>query len=91
MQELHGLFYELRESVFYSLTSFGALGSSFYMLLTLVLVYWLVTLKPSLPGDDPFMKAVGLVIAIIVTAVAGMTCFTITGLSIKENGNKART
>jgi len=68
----------------------GALGSSFYMLLTLVFVYWLVTLKPSFPGDDSFMKAVGLVIAIIVTAVAGMTCFTITGLSIRENRDKAR-
>lgn len=61
----------------------GALGSSFYMLSALLFGYLLATLKPSYPGEDTFMVAVGLVFAIIVTSVAFMGCFVITGFSIK--------
>lgn len=61
----------------------GIVGSSFYIFLTFMFVYWLVTLKPSYPGDDTFMAAIGLDIAIIVTIVAFITCLIITGFSKK--------
>jgi len=62
----------------------GALGSSFYMLLTFTFVYWFVTLKPSYPGEDTFMRAISLLFAIIVAAVAFITCFIMTGFSKKK-------
>lgn len=64
----------------------GAVGSSFYLILTMIFVYLLVTLKPAFPGDDTFMRALGLEIAILVTTVATITCFIITGFSKKESG-----
>lgn len=57
----------------------GIVGSSFYIFLTCIFLYLLVTLKPSYPGEDTFMGAIGLVFAIIVTIVAFITCFVITG------------
>ncbi len=57
----------------------GMIGSSFYIFLTCIFIYWLMTLKPSYPGEDTFMGAIGLVFAIIVTAIAFITCFVITG------------
>ncbi len=65
----------------------GFIGSSFYIFLTFVFVYWLVTMKPSYPGEDTFMGAIGLVFAIIVTTVAFITCFAITGFSRDETIN----
>lgn len=62
----------------------GAIGSSFYIFLTFIFAYWFVTLKPSYPGEDTFMGAIGLVFAIIVTTVAFITCFVITGFSKKS-------
>lgn len=59
----------------------GAVGSSFYIFLTFIFAYWFVTLKPSYPGEDTFMGAIGLIFAIIVTTVAFITCFVITGFS----------
>ncbi|WP_428910830.1 hypothetical protein [Niallia sp. Krafla_26] len=59
----------------------GAVGSSFYLFLTMMFVFWLVTLTPSYPGDDTFMGAVGLVFAMIVTSMAFVTCMVITGFS----------
>ncbi|KAA9016935.1 hypothetical protein [Niallia endozanthoxylica] len=59
----------------------AAVGSSFYILLTFIFVFWLVNLKPSYPGEDTFMGAIGLVFAIIVTLSAFVTCFVITGFS----------
>ena len=59
----------------------GIIGSSFYFFLTVIFFIWFVTLKPSNPGDDTFMGAIGLVFAIIVTIVAFSTCFIITGFS----------
>jgi hypothetical protein len=62
----------------------GFLGSSFYVFLTLVLAYQLVTLKSSYPNEDACMGGIiGLVFGIIVTTVAFITCFTITGFSKK--------
>lgn len=63
----------------------GAVGSSFYIFLTFMFVYWFVTLKPSYPGEDIFMRAIGLVFAIIVATVAFITCFVITGFSKKKD------
>jgi hypothetical protein len=65
----------------------GLVGSSFYMILSLVFIYWLVTLKPSYPGEDTFMSAIGLLLGIIVTAVAFITCFILIGFSKNENTN----
>jgi hypothetical protein len=62
----------------------GFLGSSFYVFLTLVLAYQLVTLKSSYSNEDACMGGIiGLVFGIIVTTVAFITCFTITGFSKK--------
>jgi hypothetical protein len=63
----------------------GAIGSSFYILLTVMLIYWIARLEPSYPGEDTFMGAIVLLFAIIVTTVAFITCFVITGFSKKEN------
>lgn len=59
----------------------AAIGSSFYIFTTLLFIYWYVTLKPAFPGDDLFMAAIGLTFSIIVTVVACITCFIITGFS----------
>jgi hypothetical protein len=64
----------------------GAVGSSFYMMLTFLFVYLLATLKPAFPGDDTFMRAIGLEMAMMVTIVAFVTCFVITGFSKKDGG-----
>ena len=60
------------------------IGSSFYICLTSIFFYWLVVLKPSYPGDDTFMRVIGLVFAITVTVVAFTTCLVITGFSKKN-------
>ncbi|QQZ09915.1 hypothetical protein [Heyndrickxia vini] len=62
----------------------GAIGSSFYLLLTFVFLIWFITLKPSYPGEDTFMEAIGLLFAIIVTSVACITCFVFTGCSRRK-------
>ncbi|WP_442785805.1 hypothetical protein [Lentibacillus sp. Marseille-P4043] len=62
----------------------GLIGSSFYMVLTFVFVYFLLTMKPSYPGEDTFMGAIGLVFAIIITFLAFITCFTYTGFPVKK-------
>ncbi|RFB17867.1 hypothetical protein DZB84_08435 [Bacillus sp. HNG] len=58
----------------------GFIGSSFYLLLTLIFTYMIVTLEPQFPGHDTFMAFIGLVMAITVTLVAFITCFLFTGL-----------
>lgn len=65
----------------------GTVGSSFYIILSLMFIYWLATLKPSYPGEDTFMRAIGLVLGIIVTTVAFISCFIITGYSNKNAVN----
>ncbi|WP_449537311.1 hypothetical protein [Ferdinandcohnia sp. Marseille-Q9671] len=62
----------------------GFVGSSFYLILTFVFVYWIVTLEPQFPGDDTFMAFIGLVMAIFVTFVAFITCFLFTGVFEKR-------
>ena len=57
----------------------GTIGSSFYGVLSILFIYWLVTLEPSYPGEDTFMQAIGLMLGTIVTTVAFITCFIITG------------
>lgn len=58
----------------------GFIGSSFYLILTLVFTYMIVTLEPKFPGDDTFMAFIGLAMAFIVTLVAFITCFLFTGM-----------
>lgn len=64
-----------------------AVGSSFYLILSLMLIYMLVTLEPSYPGDDTFMRAIGIVMGIVVTTVAFISCFIFTGFSNKKKLN----
>jgi hypothetical protein len=59
-------------------------GSSFYLFLTFIFVYLYVTLEPSYPGEDTFMRAIGLMFSIIVAIVAFITCFVITGFTKKK-------
>lgn len=41
----------------------------------------LVTLAPSFPGDDPFMRAIGIFLGIVVTTFAFISCLIFTGFS----------
>ncbi|QCR31316.1 hypothetical protein [Lysinibacillus sp. SGAir0095] len=59
----------------------ASIGSSFYFGLTILFVYMYVGIEPYYPGEDTFMRALGLALASIVTAVACITCFVITGFS----------
>ncbi len=65
----------------------GFLGSSFYLILTLIFAYMIVTLEPQFPGDDTFMAFIGLVMAITVTLFAFITCFLFTGLFARKEMN----
>ena len=65
----------------------AAVGSSFYMILSLILIYMLVTLEPAYPGDDPFMRAIGFFMGIVVTIVAFISCFIFIGISNKKEVN----
>ena len=62
----------------------GAIGSSFYGILGLLFIYWLMTLKPLYPGDDSFMRAFGLYAGILVTTVAFFSSFIITGFTNRK-------
>jgi uncharacterized membrane protein len=62
----------------------GFVGSSFYMILTIIFSYMLVTLEPAYPGEDTFMRFIGIVFAIIVAVVAFVTCLVMTGFT-REN------
>ena len=62
----------------------AAIGSSFYVILSIIFMYWLVTLEPVYPGEDTFMRWIGLIFAIIITTTAAITCFVITGFSDKK-------
>jgi hypothetical protein len=57
----------------------GVIGSSFYFFLTAFFLYKYVTIEPMFPGDDPFMRAIGFLFAVIVALVAFVTCFFLTG------------
>lgn len=62
----------------------GAIGSSFYVLLSLVFMYWFWALEPSYPGEDTFMKGLGLMVGVFIATVAGVSCFIFTGFSKKK-------
>ena len=62
----------------------GAIGSSFYVLLAMVFMYWTWTLEPSYPGEDTFMKGLGLMVGVFIATVAGVSCFIFTGFSKKK-------
>jgi hypothetical protein len=61
----------------------GGVGSSFYLILTAWFFYKLVTIKPMFPGDDTFMASIGFTFGGIVTFVAFVTCFILTGFTTK--------
>jgi hypothetical protein len=63
----------------------GLIGSSFYLILTCIFMYRLLTLKPSYPGDDTFMASIGLMFVITVSTVAFVTCLIITGFEKRQN------
>lgn len=63
----------------------GFIGSSYFAFTMSLFIYWFITLKPSYPDEDMFMEAVGLVMAITVTAVAFVTSFYITGFADFKN------
>ncbi|MCI1694257.1 hypothetical protein [Aneurinibacillus aneurinilyticus] len=54
-------------------------GSSFYWLLTAVAWLRLQTLKPSFPGEDMFMAAIGFVFLLMITFVAAFLCTLLLG------------
>ncbi len=62
----------------------GLIGSSFYLVLTLIFTYTIFNLEPDTPYDDNFMQFIGLMMGIFVTLVAFITCFCITGLAWKK-------
>ncbi|OAB33494.1 hypothetical protein PMSM_15845 [Paenibacillus macquariensis subsp. macquariensis] len=62
----------------------GLVGSGFYALLALILVYLWLTLKPTYPGEDTFMGGIGILFGIIATMVAFSTCFVVTSYSKNE-------
>ena len=59
----------------------SAVGSSFYFILSIIFIFLIVTLEPLYPGEDTFMRWIGLLIASTVTIVAFIICFAITGFS----------
>ncbi|WP_068651349.1 hypothetical protein [Paenibacillus antarcticus] len=65
----------------------GLVGSSFYAVLTLVLVFMWITLKPAYPGEDTFMGGIGLVFGIFLTIIAFSTCLIVTSYSKQQEAN----
>lgn len=60
------------------------LGSSFYVILSFLLLYWLLTLKPSYQGEDMFMSSIGLMFGLIVSVVAFISCLITTGFTFNR-------
>ncbi|MDY0407038.1 hypothetical protein P5G51_018350 [Virgibacillus sp. 179-BFC.A HS] len=54
---------------------FAFIGSSFYLLLAIILIIRMITIKPSYPGEDMVMATIGLFFGVIVTFIAFLTCF----------------
>ncbi|OAB32846.1 hypothetical protein [Paenibacillus glacialis] len=65
----------------------GLVGSSFYALLTLVVVYLWATLKPAYSGEDTFMSGMGFVFGIFLTIIAFSTCLVVTNYSKQQEAN----
>jgi len=66
----------------------ASVGSSFYFILTVLFVYMYATVEPYYPGEDTFMRALGLSLGGVVAAVACITCFAITGFSKQQRNLK---
>ncbi len=60
------------------------LGSSFYIFLLILILYWLLTLEPSYPGEDLFMSSIGLMFGLMVSIVAFLSCLITTGFSFRS-------
>ncbi len=63
----------------------GTIGSSIYFILSILLLHWSVTIEPVYPGEDIFMRWIGIMFALIVTITAFLTCFFIIGFSGRKN------
>ncbi|RST58550.1 hypothetical protein [Siminovitchia terrae] len=61
----------------------GLVGSSFYVILFLIFLYLFMILEPATPEHDTFMAAIGLMLGMVVSFVAWMTCFFITAFQKK--------
>ncbi|WP_146223187.1 hypothetical protein [Ureibacillus chungkukjangi] len=66
----------------------AGIGSSFYFVLTILFVYRYMSIEPYYPGEDTFMRALGLTLAGITTVIAWITCFVITGFSSMHKSNE---
>lgn len=62
---------------------FGLIGSSFYLLLTIIFIFRFATSEPAYRNEDTFMSAIGLIFIIIITAIAFTTSLVFTGFSKK--------
>ncbi|MFS0781808.1 hypothetical protein [Bacillus sp. 1P06AnD] len=57
----------------------GAVGSSFYVGVALYFGYRYLTLEPAYPGEDTFMRALGLLFVTFSAIIAFLSCFFIAG------------
>ncbi|XZF74967.1 hypothetical protein ACSBO6_15310 [Bacillus sp. AL-1R] len=59
------------------------IGSSFYVFLSILFLYWRLTLE-AYPGEDLFMRDLGLMLGLIVSIVAFLSCLITTGFGYKR-------
>ena len=64
----------------------GFIGSSFYLIISLVMIYQWLTLTPTYPNEDTFMISLGIGIAFIASTVAFFICLFI--FSFKKPSDK---
>ncbi|AUO10600.1 hypothetical protein C0569_04740 [Priestia megaterium] len=60
-------------------------GSSFYLILALIMVIQWVNVKPLYPNEDTFMRALGWMLGFFVSAVAFSVCFIFTAFLGKRS------
>ena len=60
-------------------------GSSFYLILALIMVIQWLSVKPLYPNEDTFMRALGWMLGFFVSAVAFSICFIITAFLGKRS------
>ncbi|WP_394542603.1 hypothetical protein [Priestia aryabhattai] len=60
-------------------------GSSFYLILALIMVIQWLSVKPLYPNEDTFMRALGWMLGFFVSAVAFSICFIFTAFLGKRS------
>lgn len=53
----------------------GGIGSAFYWVLTVYLLLQIFLLPPSSPEQDPFMQFVGLLMGVVISLTAAVSCW----------------